>query len=123
MNIEVSGAWAKVTLSGDVDLSWKLAHEAELAALCQQPLHTVVLDIEDVSFMDSTALGYVAQLVRACKPQAGTVYVLWPSKLVAGLFNTVGLDRADGVLLITNDAQYGEHAGALVAPDPDPLPA
>ena len=122
MNIEVSSHWLKITLSGEIDLAWKVAHQAELEAVCRRPLATVVLDLKRVTFMDSTGLSFVAQLVRSCKPQGGTVYLLWPIEQLGSAIQTVGLDRLAEVVVIGNEAEYAEHADALAAPDPDADP-
>ena len=127
MNIEVSGQWLKITLSGEIDLAWKVAHQAKLEDICRQPWVTVVLDLKRVSFMDSTGLSFVAQLVRSCKPQGGTVYLLWPTEQLGSAIHTVGLDRLAEVVVIGDEAAYAQHAEVLAAPgtdaDPDLLPA
>lgn len=91
---EVVGETRLVTLTGELD-----AHDAPRlrAAFAEafdgSPAATrVVLDLEQVSFLDSTALGTIVGLLRRVKEADGELRVVLPSTAAARIFEITGLD-------------------------------
>ncbi|WP_328291285.1 STAS domain-containing protein [Kineococcus sp. NBC_00420] len=79
-----------ITLHGEVDAAIggrldTLREEATAAG------HHVTIDISAVSFMDSTGLAFLAQLIRGSTPQP--VRLLNPAPQVAYLLNVSGLNN------------------------------
>jgi anti-sigma B factor antagonist len=90
----VAGGVRLVTLRGELD-----AHDAPglretfAAALdgAEAPA-TVVLDLGQVTFLDSTALGSIVGLLRRVREAGGELRVVLPSAPAVRIFEITGLD-------------------------------
>jgi anti-sigma B factor antagonist len=105
----VDGGTRLVTLHGELD-----AHDApELREAFGEALRgapagaRVVLDLAQVSFLDSTALGSIVGLLRRVREADGDLRVVLPSAPAVRIFEITGLDA---VL-----ATYPTRAAALEA--------
>lgn len=105
----VDGGTRLVTLRGELD-----AHDApRLRATFADALEgvpvapRVVLDLVQVSFLDSTALGSIVGLLRRVREAEGELLVVLPSGPAARIFEITGL----GAILAT----YPTRAAALEA--------
>jgi len=99
MEIEWGDSWARVTLSGDVDLQWIETHEEALNDLCDDAPAHILLDLEAVTFMDSSGFGLMARLCHSCRAKDGFVYILRPSGPVLMGMETVGLTRVNQIVI------------------------
>ena len=61
MRTEWEGNVARVHLTGEMDIDWKSRHSAEIQELCSRSQNTVIFDFRDVTFIDSTGIGVLAQ--------------------------------------------------------------
>ena len=88
-----AGQVFSVALSGDLDLS----RVPELHALVEHyragAAVDVVIDLRDVSFMDSSGLGFMARLYRAAKERGGTATVTHAHPEVERVIRITGLDH------------------------------
>jgi anti-sigma B factor antagonist len=99
MRIESGNNWARVFLSGDVDMAWVEQHQDEFDSLCRDEPATVVLDLEAVTFMDSTGFGLIAKLSKTCRANGGKVYIYKPSAMVLTAIDTLGLAQVAGIVI------------------------
>ena len=90
----VAGGARLVTLRGELD-----AHDAPTmretfaTALDDAPAHArVVLDLGQVTFLDSTALGSIIGLLRRVREADGELRVVLPSAPAVRIFEITGLD-------------------------------
>jgi len=106
-HLEVVGETRVVSLRGELD-----AHDApRLRAIFDETLEgapapaRVVLDLAQVTFLDSTALGTIVGLLRRIREADGELRVVLPSAAAGRIFELTGLDA----ILLT----YPTRAAAL----------
>ena len=93
MNIEKTAHWVRLELAGEIDLNWREANAAELTQLLETCPPVVIIDVENVTFIDSMGLGVVALCYQKCRDRAGTLYVTNPQPIVVKAMEAVGLSR------------------------------
>ena len=84
---------ARFTLSGEIDAAWMADNQHRIADLLEPRPQRVVVDLEEVTFMDSTGLNLLARCLKATTPQKGEVAVLNPSPMVRKILAITGLDQ------------------------------
>ena len=82
-----------VTLSGEIDVR----RSAELRAICHAFADSheahVLVDLAEVTFMDSTALHLLVDLHRTAKVRGGTLTVKSPKPIVQRVLKVVAFDK------------------------------
>jgi anti-anti-sigma factor len=76
-------------LSGDLMADF-VAHVTNLVSAARA---RIILELSDVPFMNSTALGQLVRVVAQANVQEGRVVLARPSAFVEGVLNTTRLDR------------------------------
>jgi anti-sigma B factor antagonist len=83
---------AVLTVTGSVDLaSRSRLLEAGHAALRREGCHGLVLDLEQVQFVDSTGVGAFVELATEAEDQGATFEIRNPSARVQRLLEVTGL--------------------------------
>ena len=93
--IEIHGLDHGVTevgLSGDVDLAVAPELQEKMDALIGERKTRLVINLTDVSFIDSTALGALLHTARHARRRRGRLAVVCPDPAMRGLFELVGLN-------------------------------
>lgn len=91
-----------VHVVGELDLSTSPQLAKALATLSTDPARRLVLDLREVTFIDSTALGL---LVRESKRRSGgVVSILIDSPELRRIFEITGLERHFDLAVPTNGA-------------------
>ena len=124
MEIESGGNWARVSLSGEIDMHWVETHQEQIDRLCDGQLAHVVLDLEAVTFMDSTGFGLIARLCHNCRAKDGFVYILRPSETVLKAMEIVGLTQVSNVVIADTPAKVAhvdQHFATFEAVNPSGL--
>lgn len=90
------GDSARVTIAGELDMSHALRVEQELRAVEQQRPKVVVLDLEELEFMDSTGLRLVLSAHARAERQGRRLAIIQGGDAVRRLFRLAGVsDRLD----------------------------
>ena len=118
MEIESDANWARVTLSGDIDLHWVEQHQEDIEGLCTDGPTSVALDLAGVTFMDSTGLGLISRLCHVCGDNDGHVYVISPSKMVRTSMEIVGLMQTSRVVMVETPEEVAATDALFTAIDP-----
>ena len=84
---------ALVSVSGELDLYASDAvkrgiHEADAVGA-----DTVVVDLSEISFIDSTALGVLVGGVKRLRPNGGRLSIVSSDRNITKIFEITGLDR------------------------------
>ena len=83
-----------ITPSGEIDLASAPAlRESITAALASSTATTLVVDLADVTFMDSSGLTCLAFAHQKMQERDGSVEVRNPNSSVRKLINVVGMDQ------------------------------
>jgi anti-sigma B factor antagonist len=87
----LDGGVTYVQLSGDVDLAVELELREELSELVNDGHKRVVVDLTDVSFIDSAGLAVLLHISGKLRRGRGLA-VVCPNESMRGLFELVGLN-------------------------------
>jgi anti-sigma B factor antagonist len=80
----------QVRLAGEVDISGARALQQSLEGLVGEGHTRLLIDLTDVTFIDSTGLGVLLHTVRLLRRRRGRLVVLCPDPTMRGLFELVG---------------------------------
>lgn len=92
VEIENSGPLVRVALSGELDISSAGQVEDRLAPIQQKAPHTLVLDLRELEFMDSTGLRLIVRADEAARAKGTRFVVVRGPEPVHRVFEIVGLD-------------------------------
>jgi anti-sigma B factor antagonist len=89
---EVDGAYV-VTLRGEIDAFSSPSLRDDLRRLVEeQDAHLVVVDLSNVTFLDSSALGALVGLLRRLRERGGQLRIVQPATAARRIFEHTGLD-------------------------------
>jgi anti-sigma B factor antagonist len=91
--VEREPGWALLQLSGDIDAVWVHREQEAITQFFEDCPALVVVDLEQVTFMDSSGLGLLARCVKTCNDNQGEVVVAHAAKGVRKAIEVVGLDQ------------------------------
>jgi anti-sigma B factor antagonist len=83
-----------VTLSGEVDIATADGFRAAVHRACEMRHDTVEVDLSAVSFIDSSGIGLIAELVRHQRQHGGRVVVRGANASVERTFRLCAMDQA-----------------------------
>jgi anti-sigma B factor antagonist len=81
-----------VAVSGEVDVYSAPELKESLATLLQSGEKSVVVDLSDVAFLDSTGLGALVEARAATGDAGGTLPIVCSQERILKLFTITGLD-------------------------------
>jgi len=93
MEIEHGSGWVRLGLSGDIDARWSDEYGPEIRSVFEGRPREIVVEVDSVTFMDSTGLGFIARCVKECQSQEGTVYLVGSNSIIRSLVDMVGLSQ------------------------------
>lgn len=83
-----------ITVAGEVDIQTSPILEEQLVALLDQGLSSVIVDLDQVTFLDSTGLSVLIAGLKRCQTAGGTLRVVSPQPNVRRVFAITGLAEA-----------------------------
>lgn len=95
LNIQVTnqGKASVVSLRGEVDLRSSPALRQALLQLLEQRVQQIVVDLTNVSYMDSSGVGTLVELKRKAERSRGKVTLVGPQPRVRSVFEITQLDK------------------------------
>jgi anti-sigma B factor antagonist len=81
-----------IGVSGDVDVSSSPALRDRLTDVLDSGGGTVVVDLSDVTFLDSTGLGTLVGAFKHAEERGGSLPIVCPHERILKLFRITGLD-------------------------------
>lgn len=90
---ESRGNVVLLTLKGEFDSFVTNAFGNEIAKIQAEGIHRIVLNMAQVKFVNSTALGAVIKARKNCRSASGDVIISSPSQPVRDAMDSLGLDR------------------------------
>jgi anti-sigma B factor antagonist len=91
-----------LAISGRVDISNAPTLKQKLMQVSSQQPTNVVVNLENVSFMDSSGLAALVQGMRRCREYGGDLLLCSPQKPVRMVFELTRLDKA--LLIFENES-------------------
>ncbi|MGQ0553942.1 MAG: STAS domain-containing protein [Planctomycetota bacterium] len=82
-----------LTLKGEFDTFVTNAFSAEVAKVLGEGIHRIVLNMQQVQFINSTALGAMIKARKACRAAEGDLVISSPSAAVREAMESLGLER------------------------------
>ena len=86
-----SGSWPVVSVAGEVDIQTSPLLERQLQSVLDQGHTSVLVDLGQVSFLDSTGLSALIGGLRHCQAQGGELRLLSPRPNVRKVLEVTGL--------------------------------
>jgi anti-sigma B factor antagonist len=108
LDVEQSGC--VVSVSGDADLYAAANVERELVRLVEEGKHSIVVDLSDATFIDSTMLRVLLNISKRLRPGGGELLVVCREHNIRKIFEITLLDRVF-TIFDTREAAL-EHLGA-----------
>jgi anti-sigma B factor antagonist len=87
------GRYAVVTLRGELDLAGASGLRDRLRTTCDQNGGRVVLDLTDLTFIDSTGLAILVEYHEKARAAGGRLILLAPRAAVLRILDITGLDE------------------------------
>jgi anti-sigma B factor antagonist len=82
-----------IELSGEVDLYTAPRFKDDLVALIETGVNDIVIDLAEVTFIDSTALGVIISGVKRMREREGRLAIVASSRPVVRILDITGLDK------------------------------
>ena len=102
-DVEDKGGTVVVSLAGELDMSATFRLEPEFERLAgEEATHTLVLDMADVTFLDSSALGLMLTTEQRLQAEDVRFVVADPSRAVRRIFEVTGV--ADTIVITGSSA-------------------
>jgi anti-sigma B factor antagonist len=103
--------WTVVRVSGDVDVATAPRVRERLIALVSDGRSRMVLDLDEVDFLDSTGLGVIVSVLKRVRSAGGDLRLVCNRPSIRKLFEITALDRT---MPLSESAEAAVH-GATVA--------
>ena len=82
-----------ITVSGEVDLATSPDLDAAIIAALDSGAGSLVIDLTDVSFMDSSGLGVIVRGLKRCREADKDLDLVITNERVLKVFGITGLDQ------------------------------
>ena len=83
--------WTVVAAAGEIDVAAAPMLRERLVDLIGEGAHQVVLDLENVDFIDSTGLGVLVGAVRRARAEDGDLRIVCTNSRLLRIFDITGL--------------------------------
>jgi anti-anti-sigma factor len=80
-------------LSGEININSLTETRMKVEALKIEQYEKIIINLEKVSFFDSSGLGYLVVLIKLVKMNQGTIVFCCPNNLVKRLLSTIRIDK------------------------------
>ena len=99
--------WAVLTVSGEIDIATAPSLRERLHGLLADEKHQIVVDLDDVGFLDSTALGVLVGVLKRARTEGGEVRIVCTQPRVRKVFEITRLDSAFDLFDSVDEAVRG----------------
>ena len=114
--IELDG-WAVLAASGEIDVAAAPDLRARLTELIESGSTRIVLDLDDVDFIDSTGLGVLVGAIRRARAAEGDLRLVCTNSRLLKVLDVTGLDDVFPVRDSVEEAVRGGEAPAVGGDD------
>ena len=94
MQLEDRDGWAVARASGDLDLTTAIRLREQVVQVITGGQPRVILDLQEVDFVDSTGLGVIVGLLKRARGQGGDLRLVSTRTSLRKVLELTDLDRA-----------------------------
>lgn len=98
------GGWSVLDVAGEVDLATAPQLRDRLNGLIEEGTDRVVINLEGVSFMDSTGVSVLVGALNNVRERGGTLAIAAPADPVRKVLHLVGLESQLAIYGSTDEA-------------------
>jgi anti-sigma B factor antagonist len=102
-----NAGWTVLTVSGEIDIATAPSLRERLHALLAEGKHRLIVDLDDVGFLDSTALGVLVGALKRARMEDGEVRIACAQPRVLKVFEITRLDSAFDLFDSVDEAVRG----------------
>jgi anti-sigma B factor antagonist len=99
--------WAVLAVSGEIDIATAPSLRERLHGLLAEDKRQIVVDLDDVGFLDSTALGVLVGVLKRARGEDGDVRIVCTQPRVRKVFEITRLDSAFDLFDSVDEAVRG----------------
>ena len=93
LDVSQQGGWAVLAVSGEVDVATAPRLRERLVDLVSEGNHRVVVDLENVDFLDSTGLGVLVGALKRVRTHDGDLALVCTQPRILKVFEITGLTK------------------------------
>ncbi len=112
VQVDERDGWAVASVHGDIDMTTAPRLREQVVRVVSDGQPHVVLDLEDVDFIDSTGLGVLVALLKRTRGQGGDLRLVSTRSSLRKLLELTALDRALPMADTVDAAIRGEPAAS-----------
>jgi anti-sigma B factor antagonist len=105
--VREAGEWTILAVSGEIDIATAPSLREKLHALLADGHYRLVVDLDDVGFLDSTALGVLVGVLKRARTDGGEVRIVCTQPRVRKVFEITRLDSAFDMYDSVDEAAQG----------------
>lgn len=98
------GGWTLLAAAGEIDVAAAPGLREQLVALIEAGRTRLVVDLEDVDFIDSTGLGVLVGALRRARGAEGDLRLVCTNSRLLKVFDVTGLDEVFSIAESVDDA-------------------
>jgi anti-sigma B factor antagonist len=99
--------WVVLAVSGEIDIATAPSLRERLHALLAEDKRQLIVDLDDVGFLDSTALGVLVGVLKRARSEGGEVRIVCTQPRVRKVFEITRLDSAFDLFDSVDEAVRG----------------
>ena len=99
--------WTVLAVSGEIDIATAPSLRERLHGLLADDQRQIVVDLDDVGFLDSTALGVLVGVLKRARSEDGEVRIVCTQPRVRKVFEITRLDSAFDLFDSVDEAVRG----------------
>ncbi len=105
INKEINGQNVFLTIRGEVDMYSSPLLRKAVIKIAQQKIDNILIDLQDVNYMDSSGVATLIEGLQHCKKYGGTILLAGMQENVREVFE---LTRLDKIFKIYNDVNIAK---------------
>jgi len=94
LTVDARDGWTVLSVSGELDMATAPSVRERLHALLAAGDDRLIIDLDEVSFLDSTALGVLVGILKRVRTQDGDLRLVCAQPRVLKVFEITRLDQA-----------------------------
>jgi anti-sigma B factor antagonist len=99
--------WTVLAVSGEIDIATAPSLREKLHNLLAEGRSSLIIDLDEVTFLDSTALGVLVGVLKRARTEGGELRIVSNQPRVRKVFEITRLDSAFDLCTSVDDAVKG----------------